>query len=140
MDIAIKIMDGGKNKMSEEKKEFSLTEINRAPTPMVDMAKKHLPVITTPDTVKAGEPFEVKIKVGGIDGVEHPNMLGHWINYVQLFAGDIPIVKVEFAPVVTDKYETTVKLTLEKTTALKAQEYCNLHGIWESAPKEVKVQ
>jgi len=132
-------MDGGINRMSE-KKDFSLTEINKAPEPLTDMARKHLPLITAPDSVKAGETFEVKIKVGGIDGVEHPNMQGHWINFVQLFAGDIPITRVEFAPVVSDKYETTVKLTLEKTTTLKAREYCNLHGIWESAPKEIKVQ
>ena len=44
-----------------EKKDFSLTEINRAPEPLIDMARKHLPVITAPDNVKAGAPFEVKM-------------------------------------------------------------------------------
>jgi superoxide reductase len=125
--------------MSEEKKEFSLTEINRASYPLNDMVRKHLPIITTPGDVKKGKPFEVKIKVGGIDGVEHPNMLGHWINYVELFAGEIPIAKVEFAPVVTEQYEVTIKLVLEEKAMLKAFAFCNLHGLWESEQEDVIV-
>ena len=41
------------------------------------MAKKHVPVIEAPEKAKAKEPFTVKVKVGGIDGIEHPNTLGH---------------------------------------------------------------
>ncbi|MEM1588754.1 MAG: class II SORL domain-containing protein [Candidatus Bathyarchaeia archaeon] len=116
--------------MSEE---FSLKEINKAKNPenLTAMEKKHLPIIDAPSSVEKGKPFLVKVKVGGIDGVEHPNMLGHWINWVELYAGEIPIAKVNFAPVVSNGYEVTFKISLEESTILKAREYCNLHGVWE---------
>jgi superoxide reductase len=120
-------------------KEFSLTELNK-PTDwknLTDMAKKHVPVIEVPAQVKAKEPFAVKVKVGGIDGVEHPNILGHWINWVELYSGERLISRLEFAPELSDGYAATINVTLSETTTLKAREYCNLHGVWEG--KELKV-
>jgi len=60
-------------------KEFSLTELNKPKdwTKLLDMAKKHVSVIEAPEKAKAKEPFTVKVKVGGIDGIEHPNTFGH---------------------------------------------------------------
>ena len=52
--------------MSEE---FSLKEVNRArdPKSLTAMEKKHLPVILeAPDAVEKGQPFKVRVKVGGI--------------------------------------------------------------------------
>lgn len=73
-------------------KEFSLTDINRMdPANMTDMMRKHSPVVALPDKIKAGEPFAISVKVGGIDGMEHPNVLGHWINWMELYAGDRPL-------------------------------------------------
>lgn len=113
--------------------EFSLTEMNRAdPANMTDMMRKHTPVIDAPDKVKAGEPFAVVVKVGGIDGVDHPNLLGHWINWVDLYAGDRSLGRVEFAPVVSQP-EATLHIALEESATLRAVAYCNLHGAWESS-------
>ncbi|MEM2133853.1 MAG: class II SORL domain-containing protein [Candidatus Jordarchaeaceae archaeon] len=119
--------------MSEE---FSLVKVNRVKDPkkLTDMEKKHIPVIKAPDSVKAKEPFTVSIKVGGIDGVEHPNILGHWINWLELYAGERFLGKVEFAPTVTTP-ETTFHIILEGPAELKAIEFCNLHGLWESKKK-----
>ena len=127
--------------MSSEK-EYSLTELNK-PTDwsnLTIMAKKHTPIIEAPDTVKANEPFAVKIKVGGIDGVEHPNTLSHWINWVVLYAGERLISKVEFGSELSDKYVVTLNVTLNESTTLRAQEFCNLHGIWEGKTKKITAE
>lgn len=118
--------------------EFSLKEINRAKDPeeLTSMEKKHLPVILeAPESVEKGKAFNVKIKVGGIDGVEHPNMLGHWINWVEIYAGEVPVAKALFSPIFSDGYEVTFRVALEETTTLKLKGYCNLHGIWEGDEK-----
>jgi superoxide reductase len=112
--------------------EFSLTEMNRAdPANMTDMMRKHTPVIDAPAKVKANEPFTVTIKVGGIDGVEHPNVLGHWINWVALYAGERSLARVEFAPAVSQP-QTTLTIALEQSATLRVVECCNMHGVWES--------
>lgn len=123
-------------------KEFSLTELNM-PTDWMNlpgMAKKHVPVIEAPKKVKADEPFMVKVKVGGIDGVEHPNTLSHWINWVALYAGERLISRVEFGAELSDKYEVTLNVTLKETASLRAQEFCNLHGVWEGKAAKVIVE
>jgi superoxide reductase len=122
--------------------EFSLTKLNKPAdwNNLPGMAKKHVPIIEAPTKVKAGEAFAVKIKVGGIDGVEHPNTLSHWINWVALYAGERLIAKVELGAELTDGYVVTLNVTLKETTNLRAQEFCNLHGVWEGKTKQVTVE
>jgi superoxide reductase len=124
------------------KKEFSLNKLNKPNNwnELVDIAKKHLPTIQAPKEVKANEPFIVKIKVGGIDDVEHPNTLGHWINWVRLYAGERLISSIEFAPEMCDSYLVNLRITLNESTTLRAQGFCNLHGIWEGKEVLVKVE
>ena len=125
--------------MSEE---FSLTKLNK-PSDWMNltvMDKKHTPIIEAPDKVKANEPFAVKIKVGGIDGVEHPNTLSHWINWVALYAGERLISRVEFGSELSDGYVVTINVTLSDSATLRAQEFCNLHGVWEGKAKKVTVE
>ena len=123
-------------------KEYSLTELNK-PTDwnnLPGMAKKHVPIIEAPAKVKVNEPFAVKIKVGGIDGVEHPNTLSHWINWVALYAGERLISRVEFGAELTDGYVVTLNVTLAESATLRAQEFCNLHGVWEGKTKKITVE
>jgi len=123
-------------------KEFFLMELNK-PTDWMnlpDMAKKHVPVIKVPMKVKANESFMVKVKVGGIDGVEHPNTLSHWINWVALYAGERLISRVEFGAELSDNYEVTLNVTLKETAFLRAQDFCNLHGVWEGKAAKVLVE
>ena len=126
------------NILSED---FSLTELN---TPdwknMTVMSKKHTPIIEAPSKVKADAPFVVKIKIGGIEGVEHPNTLSHWINWVTLYAGKRVIAKIDFGPELTDGYVVTINATLKESTNLHAQAFCNLHGIWEGKAVKVDVE
>jgi superoxide reductase len=51
---------------------------------MTDTEKKHLPVVECPDTVKAGEPFQVKITVGSIPHVMDE---GHHIQWIDVYSG-----------------------------------------------------
>jgi superoxide reductase len=127
------------NLLSEE---FSLTKLNKPTdwTNLTVMAKKHTPIIEAPAKAKANEPFAVKIKVGGIDGVEHPNTLSHWINWVVLYAGDRLISKTEFAAELSDGYVVTINVTLNASATLRAQEFCNLHGVWEGKATKVTVE
>ena len=122
--------------------EYSLTKLNKPQdwSNLPGMAKKHVPIIEAPAKVKAGEPFAVKIKVGGIDGVEHPNTLSHWINWVALYAGERLISRTEFGAELSDGYVITLNVTLNASATLRAQEFCNLHGVWEGKTKQVTVE
>ncbi|MFX0095982.1 MAG: desulfoferrodoxin family protein, partial [Candidatus Hodarchaeota archaeon] len=74
------------------------------------------------------------------DGVEHPNTLSHWINWVALYAGERLISRVEFGAELSDQYVINLNVTLSETASLMAQEFCNLHGVWEGKEKKVMVE
>lgn len=121
--------------------DYSLTKLNKPDWDnLTVMAKKHTPIIEAPETIGANEPFVVKIKIGGIDEVEHPNMLGHWINWVMLYANLRPVAQVFFYPELTNGFVATVTVTLKESASLIAQAYCNLHGIWEGKSHKIKIQ
>jgi superoxide reductase len=104
---------------------------------MTELEKKHTPVIECPDAVKAGEPFQVKIKVGSIPHVMDE---GHSIQWIDLYSGDNFQARVDLTPVFT-KAEVTltlVKAGKHRKATLRAVERCNLHGQWE-ASREITV-
>ncbi|MGD8505477.1 MAG: class II SORL domain-containing protein [Candidatus Bathyarchaeota archaeon] len=123
-------------------KDFSLTELNKPKdwANLTVMAKKHVPIIEAPDKIRADQPFLVKIKVGGIDGVEHPNALGHWINWVELYAGERLMSRVEFGPEMCDGNVVVLNVSQSESATLRAQAFCNLHGVWEGKAKKVTVE
>ena len=131
----------GSWKILSDNKDFSLTELNKPLdwSNLPDMAKKHVPIIESPEDVKTNESFSVKIKIGGIDGVEHPNSLSHWITWVAIYAGERLISRIEFGSELTDKYVAEIRTRLNKSATLKAQAFCNLHGIWEGKTKKISV-
>ncbi len=113
--------------------------INRPADPanMTELEKKHTPVIECPDTVKAGEPFEVRIKVGEIPHVMDE---GHHIQWLELYSGQNQYLRIDLTPVFT-KPEITVTLVKggkHRTSTLRVLERCNLHGTWE-ATKEITI-
>ncbi len=113
--------------------------INRPadPADMTELEKKHTPVIECPDTVKAGEPFEVRIKVGEIPHVMDE---GHHIQWLELYSGQNQYLRIDLTPVFT-KPEITVTLVKggkHRTSTLRVLERCNLHGTWE-ASKEITI-
>ena len=97
---------------------------------LTDLEKKHLPVITAPDTVRAGECFEVVVEIGKL--LQHPNEAGHFIEFIELYAGHaylahLDLIAVRTCPVLK------VCVSLEKDFGpLRAFARCNMHGVWEA--------
>ena len=104
-----------------------------------ELEKKHLPVIDAPARVDQNELFEIKVKVGGIDGIEHPNEPAHFIEWIELYSGDTFLFRVSLAGSLSQpKITIPVKLT-HAHGPLKAWGKCNIHGLWESV-KDIEVE
>jgi superoxide reductase len=113
--------------------------MNRAKNPSKREAveQKHLPVIEVPAEIESEKFFDARIKVGEID---HPNENGHFIQWIELYVGDVYLGRFDFTAVMT-KPEITIPLSLahgNRKTTLRAVSRCNLHGIWENA-KEIDI-
>lgn len=109
--------------------------------------EKHVPVITSPDTVNAGEQFDVRVCVG--EEVKHPNTLEHHISWVKVFfkpeGTNFPVEIGNFnftahgEGAILDDPTVVNKVSVEKSGTLYALSYCNIHGLWESS-KEITVK
>ena len=115
--------------------------------------EKHVPVIECPDSVKSGEPFEIKVSVG--KEVAHPNTTEHHIRWIQVFfypegaKFGTQLANCEFTahgesaeganqgPAYTH-HAATVSAMLKKPGTIYALGFCNIHGFWENR-KEIKV-
>ncbi len=95
--------------------------------------EKHVPVIELVDCADCGEKV-VKITVG--KETPHPNTVEHHIKWVALFGVKnglgVHIATFDLGP--TYGVPTVVAhANLDEFTELIAIEYCNIHGLWESA-------
>jgi superoxide reductase len=109
--------------------------INRLKDPENEtvLEKLHVPVITAPAKVKAGELFNVGVTVGQM---LHPMGPTHWIEYAQLSIGNEPAGTVVFRSHGYLKSEAGLVVVLGdnlkgKKVSLVATVKCNLHGIWQ---------
>jgi superoxide reductase len=110
--------------------------INRAKDPVhkTPLEKSHVPVITAPASVKAGERFTVEVAVGE---TLHGMMPAHWIGFIELSLGNEPAGKVELQPRGYLQPKVAFTVTVPKEAAptgkltLVAKQQCNLHGLWE---------
>ncbi len=105
----------------------------------ISKVESHTPKIEAPDTVKAEEPFVVKITVG-----PHPNTVEHSIRRIEVYFKEegrafnpVLLAVVNLTPVYSEPI-MTLTFKLSKSGTLYVLEYCNLHGLWE-AKKEIKV-
>ena len=106
------------------------------PANMTDIDKKHTPVITAPDAVEAGECFEVTVEVGKL--MAHPNEIGHFIEYIDLYAGWNYLTRLDLTAVtVCPVLKACVSLDRD-VGPLRAFTRCNMHGAWE-ATKPISV-
>lgn len=92
-----------------------------------DFEKKHTPYVTAET---AADRTIVTVKVG--HWVSHPNEPDHFIQWIQVYADDLPIARFDLSPVAVDPTVTCV-LNVAPGTKITAVEYCNLHGLWLSA-------
>jgi len=95
-----------------------------------DLEKKHTPIIDCPDSVTANEPFEVTVHVGKL--LKHPNEVGHHLQWIEVYNGDLLLARVDLTPVSSEP-KVTFAITLESTADVRALARCNLHGTWENA-------
>jgi len=105
---------------------------------LTEMEKKHLPVIECPDTVKSGEPFQVKIKVGD---VPHVSEEAHHIQWIEIKTGENLYSRVELVPVLSipEVTVTLKKAGKHRTSSIRVIERCNIHGLWETK-KDITVE
>jgi len=110
-------------------------------------SEKHAPVIEAPETVTAGQPFQVTVSVG--KEIPHPNTTEHhiaWISVYFLPDGEkFPqhLGRFDFAAhgagaqgpntggVYTEPI-TSFTMKTEKSGTIHAVSFCNIHGLWES--------
>jgi superoxide reductase len=109
--------------------------INRLKNPQNEtgLEKLHIPVIDAPQSVKAGDIFDVGIVIGK---TIHPMGPTHWIEYVQLGIGNEPGGMVTFPSHGYVKPISRFGVVLNqnligKKISLIATLKCNLHGIWQ---------
>jgi len=88
----------------------------------------HTPLITAPDTVKVGEPFQVTITLGA---KPHPSDSGHFIRFIALYAGDVELGRTTLTPTLT-RPTVTYTLTLSQSTTLRALAAPNHSAAWVS--------
>lgn len=112
--------------------------------------EKHVPVIEAPDSVKAGEAFDVQLSIG--KEIAHPNTTEHHIRWIRLYfmpdggKFSFEVSSCDFTahgestdganqgPVYTEPSLST-KVKLQSSGTLHAASYCNIHGLWESEKK-----
>jgi superoxide reductase len=102
---------------------------------LTELEKKHLPIIESPDKISQDEAFEVNVRVGGIDGVEHPNEPAHSIEWIELYSGDTFVGRCHYSGGTS---YPVAKFRLKLSHAhgpLKVWTKCNLHGLWERVKK-----
>ncbi len=99
------------------------------PDSMTDLEMKHLPVISSPESIKKGDCFEVMIEVG--KHMQHPNEPSHYIEFIELYADDTYLARLDLTARMTGpvmKVSVALDHIHEK---LRAFAHCNLHGTWE---------
>lgn len=95
-----------------------------------DLEKKHLPVISAPKSVKQNEFFEVTVEVGKL--VKHPNEPGHFIEFIELYADDTYLTRMDFTAKTTAPVMKAMISLDHEYDKLYAFERCNLHGVWQN--------
>lgn len=105
--------------------------------------EKHVPVITAPDSVKAGDWVKLNVRVG--KEIAHPNTLEHHIRWIQVyytpegskFAYDLgrATFNCHGEGLIVTGSSADFHFTAAKSGIINAVSYCNLHGLWESSKK-----
>jgi superoxide reductase len=89
-----------------------------------DFEKKHTPFVTC-ERDESG--VRVSVRVG--HWVGHPNTPDHFIEWIAIHAGGVPVVRFDLSAVASSPNVSCV-LDVDPGTSLTALESCNLHGVW----------
>ena len=104
--------------------------VNEAADPrnLSDLEKEHIPFIEVPQTVKIGECFEVRVKIGKL--LAHPNEYKHFIQFIELYADNTFLARADLTAVRTCPQVSFWISLQHPVDELRAYEHCNLHGKW----------
>ncbi len=104
--------------------------VNRPADPrnLTDLEKKHIPVINAPSSVGQGECFAVTVEVGKL--LAHPNERGHFIEFIDLYADELFLARMDLTAVNTCPKATLCLALSAPAKELRAYERCNIHGVW----------
>jgi len=109
-----------------------------------DYIDRHSPFITCAETVQAGAPFPVTVRVG--NEYTHPDDTDHFIHSVMLYNGETLLARADFVAGMLGGQgakghaEVTFNVVPSgKKMKLTAVAYCTKHGLWECDPVEVSV-
>ena len=102
-----------------------------------DLEKRHLPVITGPQSVKKDEFFDVQVLVG--TSLAHPSDCGHFIMTIELYADDTFLARVDLTPGAAAPTVTLRIRLRDPARELVAYCACNVHGRWMGS-KEIAVE
>ncbi len=86
----------------------------------------HTPVISAPDKVKAGEPFEVTITIGK---KPHPTDTSHFVRYIALYAGEVEVARALLTPTLSVP-KVTFTIKLQQSATLRALAAPNHSAAW----------
>lgn len=89
-----------------------------------DFTKKHTPYLTIE---RVEDKVRLSVEVG--HEVPHPNVLDHYITFVELRVADATIARFDFIPQAVYP-KVTVLADLPAGMMVKAIEHCNLHSYW----------
>ena len=98
------------------------------PANLVDLEKKHVPVIDAPAAAVKGLPVNVTVEVGKL--LAHPNEPAHFIEWIDLYEDRLFLAQARFTPVKVNP-KVTFTVALSQSGTLRAFARCNIHGVWE---------
>ena len=122
---------------------FKATEIEKEDKEIKrDYLDRHMPHVFCADTVKRGEKFEVKVKLG--EEYPHPDEADHFISVMQLWNRETLLAEARYTAGVFGNVPSHAEIDFyivapEVSMNLSAMSVCTKHGLWQSEDKPVKV-
>lgn len=109
---------------------------------MRDYLDRHMPHVICHDSVKKGEKFKVKVRLG--EEYPHPDDNDHYIGLMQLWNRETLLAEARYLAGVYGHKPTHFEVDFyivapDVSMNLCAMAVCTKHGLWQSEDKAVKV-
>ena len=122
---------------------FKATEIEKEEKEVMrDYLDRHMPHVICSDSVKKGEKFKVKVRLG--EEYPHPDDNDHYIGLMQLWNRETLLAEARYLAGVYGHKPTHFEVDFyivapDVSMNLCAMAVCTKHGLWQSEDKSVKV-
>ena len=122
---------------------FKATEIEREEKEVKkDYLDRHMPHVICESTVKRGEKFIVKVRMG--EEYLHPDDADHFISVLQLWNRETLLAEARYTAGVYGNKPAHFEIDFfivapEVSMNLSAMAVCTKHGLWQSEEHAVKV-